>query len=344
MRKIAWLAGVMCLALSGSAAAYLGGGHYYTLLALGEQSADTAKDPYWHLQMFCAELPDMSMEFDALTQRARVMWDLDLSEMGSWGWAGECHSHTSKHMVASQYYLHGLTGGDAAKLRAAARSLLRKLDPAKGANADEKATLACAKGLATHLYGDSFAHVEQTDKQPGRMYRTGMGHAREGSTPDYIASTLHNEEDRWQHWVEDASQRLFGGTGPSETFWEKLSKQPITANSDAEVEATWVGRLLNLVGPTSAPQGVILKIDTDQVKRNFLDMVQDDCQSQLNKALAAPGIGLPDQTKVNCAAVWQTYIKAARRVFKEKGIDIPTTRETALECDDAGDELKWGSE
>src|SRR5262249_15888612 len=146
------------LALSATSGAYIEGGHHYTVSAVMSETRANATpvSPEMLVQGFCAQLPDLAMELDAYTQRAIVL------ESGSdwqWGALGRCGSEVSRHMVATQFYLHGLTGGTKDRVRKAAADIVREIDTLLGAapSAQERINLWCARGFAAHLLGDSYA-------------------------------------------------------------------------------------------------------------------------------------------------------------------------------------------
>ncbi|MGA2549114.1 MAG: hypothetical protein ABSF50_03110 [Burkholderiaceae bacterium] len=344
--------GVVVMMLCGSAAAYLAGGHYYTLWALHaiaqQKQLIKGSDDYWSLEALCAEIPDVSREFDAITQRQRVLWSLDMREVGTWGWMGACYSPISKHMAASQYYIHGLTGAPKSSVRRAAADLIARLAPQDRADLSDqdKANWACARGFALHLYGDSFAHSEFGEGADGLLYPTGMGHLREYSQPDYMAASQHDPGDRWTDWTLGLSQALYGSPDAGIALNALVAKEapglvPQGKNEDPKVaESTGVENLLKTVGPPPYP-GIVL--DIANVEKDVVHMVDTDCQGELNKA-AGNGVSAPGRLKPDCAKVWAIYLSQAREAFRAQGVTMRGHGGPQPDCDDPGDVLQWGSQ
>ena len=89
------------LGFAANANAYNEGGHYYTLLALFDSIATTPTEEHLReikLEAFCAELPDLARELDAISQRVRV---LESTGDNLWGLLGRCQTNVSSHMVSS---------------------------------------------------------------------------------------------------------------------------------------------------------------------------------------------------------------------------------------------------
>ena len=88
-------------------------------------------------------------------------------------------------MVASQFYLHALTGAPPESVRNAANQMISDLDTSiqalekqKAANTQDIVNLWCARGFAIHLLGDTYAHA--TLDKPSVLYDPGLGHLRDG--------------------------------------------------------------------------------------------------------------------------------------------------------------------
>lgn len=343
------------LLVSGSAAAYLAGGHFYTLWALHALAVKDhligPQDSYWKVEAFCAELPDLSRELDAVTQRERVLWSVSLREIGGWGWTGSCYSPISKHMVASQYYVHGLTGAKKRDVRSAAMDLITQLDPNAAANLSdqEKTNLACARGFALHLYGDSFAHAEFGKDKPaangepaedgsgGTLYQTGLGHARVFSEPDFLIAPKHYQLDRWDRWSAAVAMTLFKSEVPANALM-KLPSARASGTPSPDQELGMDSRLLAEAGATLSPE---VRTIIDKVDKNLLHMVTPKCQDQV-AAAARAGITGPAHTSPDCDAVWKQYVAAARVEFRLQGLAMTPGRAPDPGCDDLSDELSWG--
>lgn len=166
-------------------------GHFYTAVTLQHQhhppfdgnSRDQAV-----LLAFCAQLPDLAKEFEAVTLRVGVI----PSFWGStWGAFSTCWGDAVCHMVTAHHYLHGLTDTDAEPVTDAAVSTLRALLRTDVNTSPLDPNRICAAGFAIHLLGDSFAHRRLTE--PSRMYAPGLGHFRDDHNPDFI---LYNEDGK----------------------------------------------------------------------------------------------------------------------------------------------------
>ena len=214
-RRQALLLGLW-LALAQPAMAFQTGGHYDTVLSV-LSSAAAAPDEEQRSEAFCTELPDLSSDLDAITQRVDVL----LHEPSfRWGVQGRCSTPVSQHMVRSQFFLHALTGLDVAQARASAHTLITQIsarierERQAAGQPQALATLVCARGFAFHFLGDTIAHADL--HQPSQLYRTGLGHFRDLAVPDYMmrrqASDLP-EAARWEGLVRALAQALSGPKG-----------------------------------------------------------------------------------------------------------------------------------
>lgn len=173
---------------TGVSFAYNEDGHFYTAAAIERtrhlQGTDFTEA---RLVTFCAQLPDMTKELDAVTLR--------VNELGTgygylWGAFSTCWGKGVRHMVTVHQYLHGFV--DAGQI-----DKPRKAHPAQAVTEAAIATVgffrdrlerqhnpndACALGFAIHLLGDSFAH--RTLSNPNIMYDPGMGHFDDGHHPE----------------------------------------------------------------------------------------------------------------------------------------------------------------
>lgn len=198
------LAAGLGLAAAAPAPAYQRDEHYYsvrvTLAALRPRLRGD------EVVALCGQLADEAPELNAIEVYKRLMrHPLDYA---SWTLRGAGPDATVGRMVTIQQLLHGLTGGSSAAMRAVA------VDAVRGARAGveaarrdptARADALCALGFALHLYGDSFAH--QRLKNPSRMYRTGIGHLFDASTPDFPLSSPARL-DLWRQYVSSARTLL----------------------------------------------------------------------------------------------------------------------------------------
>ena len=314
-----------------NAQAYNEGGHYYTLLALFDSQAKAAPENELHemkLQAVCTELPDMSRELDAISQRVRVLKDM---RDNLWGLLGQCQTSVSSHMVASQYYLHALSGTPTYRIREAANAIIKAIDDDLAnlgvRQSQRRRNLLCARGFAAHLYGDTFAHVKLSSEKSGffsnsilrEMYQTGLGHLRDGHDPDYLYGHTIGI-DKWPQWLQDASANIVAGSDPGSAL---KSHQPCS-DTLAKCEEPARQRLVDIL-----------------TMKNKL-MVSD---MQQRIASGNTGIGgierattcddvinsiFPDANdRPQCDSAWKNYLEKAIPIFYNLSID-PTARPDAF--------------
>lgn len=75
-KQFNWVAANLLLVVATNSLAYDFGGHHYTLSAAFHDDSNGSKSedykPLRELEAFCSELPDLSQELDATTQRIHV--------------------------------------------------------------------------------------------------------------------------------------------------------------------------------------------------------------------------------------------------------------------------------
>lgn len=214
-------------------------GHHYTHVAILNGGYTTVVDHSLLVQSFCAVLPDLAYELDAVVQRARVFNDSD--ERGGWAWFGNCATKVCAHMVATQFYLHALTGTSTEGIRKAAVAMIHDLEQkinkleSESAPKQEVVNALCARGFAIHLFGDTFAHA-RLDKG-AELYELGTGHGKvlpDNHAPDYVFS---REQQHWVAWVKD----LGGNLGVAEALTVKLQQlAPVQANRTNREGECWM--------------------------------------------------------------------------------------------------------
>jgi hypothetical protein len=318
----------LCATLN--AHAYSEGGHYYTLLALFNSNAKTIP-PYklseMKLEALCTELPDMAQEFDAVTQRVHV---LQSRKDNLWGLLGQCQTTVSSHMVASQYYLHALSGAPANRIRNAAKAIVKSIDDDLAKlgtkQSQQRRNLICARGLAAHLYGDTFAHVKLSSEKSlfssstlnTEMYETGLGHARDGHNPDYLYG--HNINiDKWPQWAQDASANIATGSDATLT----LNAHQPCRDTMATCEEPARLRLQDLV----IKKELMLPDMPDRIasgKKGIGGMERStSCDDVVNSALPN------SNERPQCDLAWKNYLEKAIPIFYSLDID-PTVRPRAM--------------
>ena len=185
-------------ALDSPVSAYNETGHYYTVAAVTHQLLSKLPLEQASLVAFCAQLPDIAEELDATKVYRSMAWP-HLLTYGRWAIAGSSWDDSVGRMVAVQQLLHALTGGQSQAIQTVAMETVDALATAIRPPQGGDSTALCALGFAMHLYGDSFAHRQLDD--PGVMYPTGQGHARDFHRPDYILYELTTGSNvRAQAW------------------------------------------------------------------------------------------------------------------------------------------------
>jgi hypothetical protein len=170
----------------GLSLAYNDDGHFYTVLAVmhgAQPPFDGKAQEEAALMAFCAQMPDLAEELEAVTLRAHAFLSLSGA---AWGTINQCWSEEVRHMVTVHHYLHALTGtadASADTVAEAARVTIATL--LKHPRFQSDANVVCAAGLGLHLLGDAFAH-RRLDA-PGQMYPAGMGHFSDRHYPDYMS-------------------------------------------------------------------------------------------------------------------------------------------------------------
>jgi len=236
---------LLFVGISGASFAYNEDGHFYT--AAGIERSRQLKDPDFteaRLVTFCAQMPDLTNQLDAVTLRVNEVPSL----YGSlWGAFSRCWGEGVRHMVTVHQYLHGFV--DAAQMDPPAKQhpsqAVTKAAVALIANFHERMvkhpdssnhlTDACALGFAIHLLGDSFAH--RTITNTDIMYDPGMGHFDDGHHPDYIE--YHDDYgDRRSLWVDytaTLAQALEGSDYQSQynqDYWQGIADKYVGGSED----------------------------------------------------------------------------------------------------------------
>ncbi len=188
----------LLLACCGAVFAYQQAGHFYTAFALAHTAPAALPDRERLLVAFCAQLPDMASDLDAVSvYQAAAMaspW-----KWFRWASADRIDGKELRRMVTMQQLLHGLTGGASKEVQKVALDSARALLEAAGAESPGAARdeALCAFGFSLHLLGDSAAHeqIDDAAKDPKdrRMYVTGRGHAADWNDPDHVFCSRYVE-------------------------------------------------------------------------------------------------------------------------------------------------------
>ena len=171
-------------------------GHYYSILSVLDK-----EDKFSPLIAFCAQVPDLSIEYDAVhLVRNLKFWpaiwyfftrNYDIGD-----------EEAKKNLAEVHSYLHVLTGDKSSIASEAAKQTFKNLyNYYQKVKANPKTTqditnYACSLGFSLHMLGDSFAHKDISNKS--RMYSQIHGHAKDHTHPDDLLS--NRRADQLSEW------------------------------------------------------------------------------------------------------------------------------------------------
>lgn len=332
------------LALGGAAAfgiapAYEAGGHHDTLFSLLDSRttspAASLTPRERDIVAFCAWLPDLSADLSATTLRLRLIRDKD-----DWRWGpfSQCGGRSSKLMVASQFYLHALTGSDVMPVRTAALEMAQELLQRKAGESPAGTELRlCTLGFTMHLLGDTFAHSRlrlrpwDSRATAHQLYDTGIGHFEVGLEPDYMLrrdavrrrwlSPNDQPEDyignRWQDWVGTLSQlwprRDNSGSDSLQKIGQRVVKRFVDTGRGHELagrrgEDRMIAEINDgrkEAGSSTLPASAPARQISEPKPLKSKDWLS--CRAQM-PVLAA-------LSSTTCDQVWQQFIQLAHRHF-----------------------------
>ena len=346
----------LLLSLCTTSAAYDMGGHHYTLNAIfssGNPPPVTHAAAEQLIQAFCAELPDLSLELDAITQRNHVLFD---PKELLWGARGRCNTAGCAHMVASQFYLHALTGADTAPVRSAAENIVRAIDAELAATraahpadmSQQLVNLWCERGFAAHLLADTFAHSVLAN--PQKLYPTGLGHTRDMHEPDFMLARddlAMSPTTRWSAWVQSAAANLSDAQFAAPVI--KLAEAVASKDSDDHGEKILQSKLLSYTAAEWNAYTPALpdwnKPSTPSTKWWIFGRMEDaytqvilqnSCQSQLARFASQVNLSSLGNKVPQCDAVWAGYRDRAMEQFSKQAIqpdccDADVLRQDKLE-------------
>ena len=315
------MVGVFCCLVCGPAPAraYQESGHFYTVVSALEAHhpaymAAAARQA--RVVAFCAQLPDLASELDAITTRVRLAWDEQLS----WGLLSRCSGAGVQRMVATQHYVHALTGADHLSTRLAVQQTAQLL--LAGLQQDPNdATQACALGMAMHGLGDAFAHARLD--LGTQQYPTGLGHFRDKTHPDH---PLFNGArfELWKVYLQQVNSSLGVSLDANQLARIDAVGQALLQQAERDKnydEPQLIAALRGLWGDaadTWAPYRPAL-----EVVHHGQWVLTQTCGSLLSQYEPALGVHL------DCATVWRIYFKAAQRGFQSVPAvcPVPPTQE-----------------
>ncbi len=298
--------------------AYNDDGHFYTAVSVENSRLPAFKDKIRDaavLMGLCAELPDLSKEYDAVSLRGRLL----ASVQGSlWGGFSSCWGEDVCHMVTVHHYLHGLTDGDAEAVTAAAIATLQALVPHGGGVAELEPNHVCAAGFAIHLLGDSFAHRRL--REPTRMYPPGLGHFRDDHNPDFILynETRTNNYLRYAHALDTALEST------DNPLWPMLTDFLKEARVGAALKNRYNEKTLrDRFKATLKTETIIWAPDpsVEYLAKTGGIVLTRTCKDVLGM------YKLNGIDQVNCNKVWQTYKNAAIPEFERRKIPAVCPRD-----------------
>jgi hypothetical protein len=299
--------------------AYNDDGHFYTAVSIEHSHLPAFKEKVRDAAVvigLCAELPDLSKEYDAVSLRVRLI----PSVRGLlWGGFSSCWGEAVCHMVTVHHYLHALTDGAAETVTAAAIATLQALTPQGDSEGDLEPNRMCAAGFAVHLLGDSFAHRRLAS--PTRMYPPGMGHFRDDHNPDFI---LFNEQ-RTENYMQYARALDTAFKGADNPLWPQL-RNILSQNRNGAALGNRYNEQLNRDGfvrtlrgdaPIWAPYNPTVQAlaSTGGV------VLTRTCKEVLDRYRP------PGGARLNCNKIWTTFKDAAIPEFERRGIPAVCPRD-----------------
>jgi hypothetical protein len=320
-------------------------GHFYTAYALAETMRPGEAQKEQLLVAFCAQLPDLAEDLDAV----RVYWKVIKSSPLAWAtWAKneDTGSDDVRKMVTVQQLLHALTGGSAEAVRGVADANLKKLRSAiNGLKGQPRAAALCAFGLGLHFYGDSYAHqhMDDIDKTAAgrRMYPTGRGHAVHLHYPDYVlCSRLSGGLSLLKHcdYIDFDDTKKDPQRGNRTAAWIQLWEHaPDIYDPDAYSDADRAKRLsilstIDALGKLGTDrndwsEGQMRIALGDERAAGFNQFFKDQtdigprpCQAVLRDAIAKLD-ALKSYANLACSDVWQQYRASIAPIFEQASKD-----------------------
>jgi len=252
-------------------------------------------------------------------------------------------------MVATQWYIHGLTGMEATRVRRVAGLIAADRTSAARAatNAQDRVNLVCEAGFAMHLLGDTFAHAQLSEKNQKTLYAPGNGHWLDKHVPDDILSrslgAVRTPTAHWQEWVQEAAKSL----GHSDNSAQMLPLiQPILESKKRQYgdhgeydygETTLRNSLRAALPSDWEPYHPALETWRQE---NLFGVINSKvtCDGLIRRGVDGNGIRPVEGQYPNCHAVWTGYLAVAMRLFKEARLD-PVLDGKLGTCDATSDQL-----
>ena len=302
-------------------------GHFYTAYALAMtiRPDDVPKDQL--LVSFCAQLPDMSADLDAVTVYSRAITSNPLAWL-KWATRESTDSDAVRKMVTIQQLLHALTGGDSAAIEAVAkRNVVLLHEALKNSSAASRPAALCALGFGLHFLGDSVAHQRLDDSH--QMYATGRGHAADLHYPDYVLCGALAPSPRLpNHCLFD---------GPRFLKWKAIWTNAGSTYDPDDVKIDPAPRqqlfdAVTALGPSAADSNdwnesamrlaLAGKTHVADYSEFILKQKSDrPCDAVLAEAIDGK-LQLSSFKGLKCATIWSAYWPSINRAFTEAGGSI----------------------
>jgi hypothetical protein len=265
----------------------------------------------------CGQLADEAPELNAISVYERLM--RRPFDYASWTLRSDGPDATVGRMTTVQQLLHGLTGGPSAAVRAVAKGAIGEtLAAAQAAKTDPaaRADALCALGFALHLYGDSFAHRRLHN--PARMYRTGIGHLFDASTPDFPLCA----PDRLEMWREYVNSLR--------TVIPSVSAEGLEPLLTGATEPLRAARSRN-----GFNREALIRLETAELARRGVTpapIPKNDAHLSCQKLVEAYAAAHDWKTAPNCERTWAIFRAAAERGYAAYDADPAHAGEPARSC------------
>lgn len=328
MGKRAFSAALAVSMATGIVVAYDNTVHYYTTEIVMRHIAPDITEVENRIVAFCAQLPDETTEYDALSQYRRLAsletWNYfkwARADLGSPEMAAVIDSSCAvREMVTVQQLLHGLTGGDAGELLSSAEQILIALadNVEWGSDTADENNQLCAIGFAVHLLGDARAHRKlgsSSANSAGTMYGTGSGHFSDKTRPDKILQS----ETGIDGWVD------YKNHIPSSMPGSYSMPSDVITRMRGELEAAakkWFGK------NRSARNAVLEETASWATNEQFAPgpHPNEPCQDYLDSVF--PNL-VPDMEVPHCLMIWDLFSAVAISTFDSvHGSRTPILKET----------------
>lgn len=320
---------VVGIALAGAAgsawpvSAYNEDGHFYSVVAeLRARTPAFAERERAEaiVTAFCAQMPDLAMELDAVTLRVGVA-----ESPSNWGWSvlGQCWTTEVTHMDTAHELIHALTGTKPKPVTDAAVAIITELRTRRATEAFDPVR-ACAIGFGVHLLGDSFAH-QRIGEEGMFTYPPGMGHWRDNHSPDYIVYNGPRER-LWEDYLQKLSQALdLDLDAPILAAFHQIATDNFAGRDDDNKynQAKIIARLKEIAG-AAGPDAETIRTPGDNPSPPAVETYNDGAfvlKHSFDEVVSAYRAYLPlGDENLQYKDVWNLYMPVATSAFRQQGI------------------------